>query len=177
MSDPRLPASLASFWKDLQSQMCVWHDVLWNKFLILWACVICGLRAHQLRCSLVFQLCFYLCQDVAPLIIFLGFSDAPSFIREIYWQMDFQMFWVSFAAREKKHVLKVSPGQHWRRFYLLRRGECTHMWIVCIIQTHRPDEAGSRSFRGCWVSNQQSFLLCVKLTELLSLQQGQKSVS
>lgn len=34
MSFTRLPASLISIWKDIQSQMCVWHDVLWNKFLI-----------------------------------------------------------------------------------------------------------------------------------------------
>lgn len=39
-------------------KMCVWHDGLWNKFLIRWAFVICGLGAPRLRWSLVFQVVF-----------------------------------------------------------------------------------------------------------------------
>lgn len=40
------------------ANVCVWHDGLWNKFLIRWAFVICGLGALGPRWSLVFQVVF-----------------------------------------------------------------------------------------------------------------------
>lgn len=117
MSATRIPASLSRIWKDIQSQMCVWHDVLWNKFLMHWVLVICGLGAQHLRRRLVFQVCFLVVPRCCTTHYFPWICAARSFISEIYWQMDFQMFCVSFAAGERsRSLLKAELQTFWETY-------------------------------------------------------------
>lgn len=90
--------------KIYQSQMCVWHDGLWNKFLIRWAFVICGLGAPRLRWSLVFQVVFL---SRAKKLHHSLFSR--DFCRAVVYQGDLLSRWTSrcfqyLLQQERKRV-------------------------------------------------------------------------
>lgn len=145
MSFTRLPASLISIWKDIQSQMCVWHDVLWNKFLIHGA--FCDLWPSELSIweeVLYFKNVFSCAKmlhhslfslDLCSTVVYQGdlLADGPPDVFSIFHR---------HTHTHTVFVLKVL-------FYFLRRNTCTGLGLntLCVVLILCPNEAKSNKLK------------------------------